>query len=343
MRRIVFLAILVALTVSVSVKWNSAQSATRDAELLGVMPDGGAIAVIDFQRIVGSSLWAALNAQEKLKSAIDKVQSEIGDLGVKLSDIHTVAVVFPTSSMNNPTVGMTGGFEQNDLLARLRANSKVKLTSEKYKNFDIYTATSSTSVPSTRERAGAKPGAGATVTTETKDETRFVFYDASTVVTGSLEAVRASIDVKTGARPGIARNAKLTEVLAQNQSAAIRFALAITPAMTRGLQSSELPIPDFSSVSLVFGSIDVASGIDLDVTLRSDTTEHANSVAERLNGLLGMARGFLGAMTDPKMTPITEALKTVRITSADADIKITGNLPLDLLTSLLSSSARKGQ
>ena len=128
-------------------------------------------------------------------------------------------------------------------------------------------------------------------------------------MTGSLEAVRASIDVMTGARQSISRNVRLTEALAQNPAAAIRFALSITPAMTSALQSSELPIPDFSSVGLVFGTVDVSSGLDMNITLRTDTAEHANSVAERLNGLLGMAKGFLGAIADPKIAPISTALE----------------------------------
>lgn len=343
MKRIVFLAIIVAVTLSTSVKWSSAQSATRVGDVLGLLPDGGAVAVIDFQKIAGSSLWTAINAQEKFKSAIDKVQSEMGDLGLKLSDVHTLALVFPTAGMNNPTIAVAGGFEQNDLLARLSTNGKIKLTSEKYKNYDIYKATSLTAA-STKERSGTKPG-GATVsiTAAKQDETSFAFHDAATVVTGSPEAVRASIDVMTGARQSITRNVRLTEALGQNPAAAIRFALAITPAMTSRLQSSELPIPDFSSVGLVFGTIDVASGIELNITLRSDTAEHANSIAERLNGLLGMAKGFLGAMADPKIAPIAEALKTVNIVSADVDVRITGSLPMNLLTSLLSSSAKKGQ
>lgn len=342
MRRIVILAILVAVTISTSVKWSSALSATRAGDLLGVLPDGGAVVVIDFQKIAGSSLWSTINAQEKLRSAIDKAQSEMAGLGVKLSDVHTVAVVFPAASMNNPTIAMTGGFEQNDLLARLRASGKVKLTSEKYKGFDIYKARSIPAVPS-KERSRIKPGASVSVTAVTKDETSFVFHDATTLVTGSLEAVRASLDVKTGARPGITQNGKLMDALAQNPTAAIRFAFSLTPAMTSGLQSSELPIPDFSSVSLIFGTIDVASGIDLNATLRSDTAEHAKAIAERLNGLLGMAKGYLGAMSSPKMAPIVEALKTVNISSADADVTITGSLPMDLLNSLLSSSSKKGQ
>lgn len=333
MRKIAFLVALVMIAVVAAVNLSQARSTTRAVSLLDALPDGTAVAVIDFQKIAGSSLWTAINAQDKLRSEIDKAQSEMADLGVKLSDVHTVALVFPGAGLNSPTLALAGGFEQNDLLARLRASAKVKLTSEKYKGIDIYNARSALS--------GTK-STGTTSATVKKDETSFVFHDASTLVIGSADAVRASIDVKTGARPGLTQNSKLTDALAQNPAAAIRFAFALTPAMTSGLQSGDLPV-DFSSITLVFGTIDVGAGIDLNATLRSDNAEHAKSISERLNGLLTMASGFLGAMSDAKMAPIAEALKTVKIISADADVRITGNLPMELLNSLLSSSAKKGQ
>src|SRR5262249_29882727 len=150
-------------------------------------------------------------------------------LGVKLSDLRTVAIVFPAGKMTNPTIAMTGAFDQSDLLARLGASSKVKLTSEKYKNYDIYKAKSMPAIA-----AQSKKG-HPSMTAANSDETAFVFHDANTIVLGSAEGVRASIDVKTGAKPGVAKNEKLAGALAQNPTAAIRFALVITPAMTSGL------------------------------------------------------------------------------------------------------------
>lgn len=341
MKRIAFLAIVFALAVSVGGKWGSAGSASPAGNLLEVLPDGNVVAVIDFQKIAGSSLWATINAQNKLKSELDKAQSEISNLGVTLSDVRTVALVFAGGSFNSPTVALSGGFEQNDLLARLRASGKVKLTSEKYKDIDIYKAKSVPATLPSKERSGANP-ARAGIAAAAKDETSFVFYEASTLVAGSLDAVRASIDVKTGARPGLTQNIGLSDALSQNPAAAIRFAVALTPAMTGGLKSGDLPV-DLSTISLVFGTIDVGSGIDLNATLRSDTAEHAKSISEKLNALLTMASGLLGSMADPKWAPIGEALKSVSIISADADVKITGNLPMELLNSLISSSAKKGQ
>lgn len=339
MRKIAFLSLLIMFALTAGVKLSPARSATP-APLLDALPDGTAVAVIDFQKIAGSSLWAAINAQDKLKSEIDKAQSEMANVGVTLSDVHTVALVF-SSGLNSPTVAVSGGFDQNGLLERLRTSPRVSLTSEKYKGIDIYKARSVAAHSESKDLSATGP-ARAGKTSAAKDGTSFVFYDASTLVAGSSQAVRASVDVKTGAIPGLTQNTQLSEALAQNPAAAIRFALTLTPAMTNGLKSGDLPV-DFSSIRLVFGSIDVGSGIDLNATLRSDNAENAKAMSEKLNALLTMASGLLGSMTDPKMASIAEALKTVTVTAADADVKITGNLPMALLNSLMSMSTKKGQ
>jgi hypothetical protein len=337
MRKITFLMVLVTLTVVAGAKVNPAQSATRTVALLDALPDGKAVAVIDFQKIAASGLWASINAQDKFRSEITRAQSEMADLGVQLTDVHTVALVFAGSAAKDPTVALAGGFEQNDLLARLRASGKVQLTTEKYKGIDIYKARS-IAVPSA-ERSGDK-AARTDLAAVRKGETSFVFHDSNTLVVGSTAAVRESIDVKTGSTPGLNQNSKLIDALAQNPAAAIRFAFTLSPAITGGLHSDDLPF-DLSSVSLVFGTIDVGSGIDLDATLRSDNGEHAKEISERLNALLTMASGFLGSMGSSKAAPIADALKTVNISSSDVDVKITGNLPIELLSSLLSSSIGK--
>ena len=328
MKRVALAAILLALAVSASASRTSAGAAQTGNDLLQILPDGHAVVVVDVQRVTSSSLWATLSTQNKIKSEIDKAQAEISEMGINLTSIQTVALTFSgEGTHNNPAVAVSGGFDQNDVLSRLRANPKVKLTSEKYKNYEIFSADS----VKTSSDGQAKGGEFR----HKKDDGAFVFYDSRTAVVGSPAAVRASIDTKLGARQSIAQNAKLIEAIAQNPSAAIRFAMTVTPSMTSGLKSSELPLPDFDSVKMVFGSVDVASGVDLIATLRSDTAEHAKSIADRLNGLLDMARGFLGASNDAKMAPLVSALKTVTVTGADIDVKITGNVPMEVITQVL--------
>jgi len=328
MRKTGFLALLL-LTAMTAVSASSLGAPRAGGSLLDYLPDGSGVAVIDFQKIAGSPLWSVINSQDKIKNEIDKAQSEMSDLGVKLTDVHTVALVFPASKMGEPTVALNGGFDQSDVLSRLRTNEKLTLTSEQYKGFDVYKVRSR-SVTSRTEQ-------GRTTTSRSNDEGYFVFYDASTVVLGSRTAVQTSIDVKTGAAASVTQNSKLSEALAQNPGAAVRFALSITPTVSNGL--SDLPL-DFSTISMIFGTVDVGTSLDLNATLRSDNSEHAKSLADRLNGLLSMVNGFL-ITKDPKVESIAEALKSVSITTVDTDVKITGSLPMNLLSSLLSNVTKK--
>ena len=328
MKRVALAAVLLALAISASASRTSAGAAQTGNDLLQLLPDGHALVVVDLQRVTTSALWATLSTNNKIKSELDKAQAEISEMGINLTSIQTVALTFSgEGAHNNPAVAVSGGFDQNDVLSRLRANPKVKLTSEKYKNFEIFSAES----VRTSSDGQAKSGEFR----HKRDDGAFVFYDSRTAVVGSPAAVRASIDTKLGTRQSVAQNAKLVEAIAQNPSAAIRFAMTVTQSMTSGLKSSELPLPDLDSVRLVFGSVDVASGVDINATLRSDTAEHAKNIADRLNGLLDMARGFLGATNDPKVAPLVGALKTVTVTGADIDVKITGNLPMEIITQVL--------
>ena len=339
MRRVTVIAILLALAISAGVNRTSARSAAQaGSDLLQFLPDGNAVIVVDVQKMTTSSLWNLISSQDKVKSGLDKMNSEFSELGVKLGDLQAVALSFPGSDMNNPVVAITGGFNQADLLTRMRANAKIKLTSEKYKNYDIYRVDSVSSATKEQPKE-AKPAANdgnVNVTAQKKSDGAFAFYDAKTVVLGSPESVRASIDTKSGAKASIAQNAKLSEALTQNPAAAVRFALNVTPAMTSGLQSNQIPLPDFSSVKMIFGSVDVASGIDLIATLRNDTAEHAKNIADRLNGLLEMVRGYVSTMSnDPKMAVFAGALKTLSVTGNDVDVKITGNLPMEVFTQII--------
>lgn len=318
-KAVAVLALVAGLTLSVG--W-ARPAAPESNDLLRFLPDGNTVFVLDVKKIISSSLWATISSHDPAKGALEHMQSEMSEIGVKLTDISTVAVVFQDGGGKDAVVAANGAFNQNDLLARLRGDQKVKLTSEKYKNFDIYTVKG---IAAESKKSGPE-----------NFDASFVFYEDGIVVAGPPASVRASVDVKTGQRPSVAQNEKLGAALAQNPTAAARFAIMLTSGMMGSIKTSELPLPDFSTISMAFGAIDVTSGVDLNVTLRSDTAEHAKSIADSLNGLLGMARGFLGAgVGDQKGKAIAETLKSVTITGVDVDVKITGNLSAEVLAEVL--------
>lgn len=330
MKKVSFILILATVLIAAGSRMTTARSEPQSAvELLQLLPDGNILAVIDVQKVTASSLWATLSTQPKVKSTLDKMQADISDIGVSLSDVQTVALVFSGKDFNNPTVAVNGGFDQSAVLSHLRSNQKIKLTSERYKNYDVYRTE-----PLPTSAAGDAGAPGAAATARKTNETSFFFYDSKRVVVGSASSVRASVDAISGARANVAQNAKLTEGIGQNPSAAVRFAINLMPSMTSGLSSFEIPIPDFSSVNLIFGAIDVASGVTLNATLRNDTAEHAKTITDRLNGLLMAAKGLLTASTNPKMSALSEALKSVSIAGNDIDVTITASLPQELFAQL---------
>jgi hypothetical protein len=294
----------------------SSSAATPD-DLLKLLPDGSAVAVIDVQRFLGSPVWAELSAQEKTRRAIEKLQSDFAELGISMSDIQSVAAAFGSGSFKSSTVAVAGNFDQGALLEKLRADAKLTVNSETYQGFEITTVQS------------VDPNIK-------RDAISFVFFGPGTAVVGSKAATRASIDTKLGGK-SIAQNATLVEALNQNPVAAIRFAMTLTPEVSAKLKSTDLPLPDFSSIRLIWATIDVSSNIDLVATLRNDSAEHAKAVAERLNGLISMARGFVGSSTDPKMVGISDALKSVSIADSDVDVNITGTLSIELLKTILGA------
>jgi hypothetical protein len=311
MKKITLITVTLMLAITASVANIAAKSTpAAGTDLLANLPDGGGVALIDVQKVLDSSLFT----QGKLKSLLDKVQSEVSQAGLKLSDINSAAISFSSGKFNDPTIVVGGSFNQQALLAHARENSKVKITSQKYKNVDLYTVS----------------GSGSAST----DQMTFAFLDATTVVAGKSTGVQASIDARNGERPNITKNAKLMEGLSQNTTSAIRFALQITPEMTKGLEGAGIPLPNFSSLQLVYGDVDMGSGIALNATLRNDTADHAKDMAEQLNSLLGMVKGFLGASNDPKIGSLGELLKSVKIANENVDVKVNVSVPAEMLAQL---------
>ena len=226
-----------------------------------LLPDGTGVIVIHVQKLTSSSLWSTISDKGPVKDVLGKLQ-EISDLGVSINDFKTVAVVFGSAGPNNFTAAISGTFNQANLLARARADQRIKVTSEKYKNYDVYNVAKASQAEAKKDAAR-------------KDDMAFMFPDAGTVVVGTQAGVHASIDTLTGGKAGIGQNAKLTGGINSDSTSAVRFAIEMTPAMTSGLQSAEVPLPDFSSINLIFGGLDLTTGVGINATLRSNTAEQA--------------------------------------------------------------------
>ncbi|MEW6130732.1 MAG: hypothetical protein AB1757_27120 [Acidobacteriota bacterium] len=312
-------ALMIAISVAV-VSLAAKPAAQTGIDLLNVLPDGKGAVVIDVQKVVTSSLFT----QEKLKNLLDKAQNEIAHIGLNISDFNAVAISFPAAGLSNPTIAISGTLNQNTILAQLRDKPNVKVESEKYKGFDIQKVTEV-----------SKPDANGKAAVNINNSTAFVFFDSNTTVVSSLAGVRAAIDARGGERPSLAKNTEITGALSQNPTAPISFALQMDANAAKGLANNSLPLPNFDTLKLVFGAVELTNGVGINATLRSDNAEHAKAMADQLTGLVGMVKGFLSASNDPKLAPLGDALKNLTVTTIDADVKINGTFPMELISQFL--------
>jgi hypothetical protein len=319
MKKVFFsLVVVTAMTLAAAAgpKLSSASSAPSPsaANLQADLPDGIGVASVDMTQLTGSPLWAALTTSDKPVRALQSLQNRLSDIGLKITDLTQVSVCVSAPGGNGLVAAVSGSIDESNLLSKLRANPQVKLTSEAYKNLPIYTAV---------------------ITGKTVAHTQsvsFAFVGVGTLVLGTGKGTHAAVDAIKGDKPSMAQDSKLQAGLGETSAGAIRFAIALTPALTSQLESSSIPLPDFSTVSLAIGTIGVSSGIDLNVILRNDTAANATAMAAQLNSLLSMAKGILGSSTKPKNQVILDAVKTVAINAAGTDVKITGNLTADLIS-----------
>src|SRR5690349_19694791 len=145
-------------------------AAAQSDDSLRLLPDGIGVVSIDVQKVTSSELWAALAEKGGASKALGEMQSGLADLGLKLTDLRTATVSIPSSQSYGVAGIVNGSFVQDDLLGRLRANPKVKLTSETYKAVTVFRVDET--------NAGGKKG-----------DLSFVFYDAGTILIGSATGV----------------------------------------------------------------------------------------------------------------------------------------------------------
>ena len=288
-----------------------------ETALLQLLPNGEGVVTLDVQRVIGSELWALVSSQGRLKNLIGQAQSELGALGLETSDLKTAAIAVPGDGRESFVAVVTGRFNETGLLARLREDKRVAISSGDYKNVRVHLL--------------AQSGA----TGQAYSDIAFAFYDSGTLVVGSLGGVKAAIDVRAGDQPGIARNQKYAGVLEQLPAGAVGLALSPQPLLGHMPKDMPLPLPDLKNVNLIFGSVDVGSGIDLNLIFRNDTAEQGVSMAVNLKVLLKTATGVLKVAKKGKYAPVADALKTFSISNNGPDVKVTGALSKELFAQFL--------
>jgi hypothetical protein len=182
--------------------------------------------------------------------------------------------------------------------------------------------------------------------------------DSNTIAFGDLEGVKAMLSTRAGR--GTRVDSSLVELATLNSSAVAGFAANVPPSAVKQVAGMDEFGEAFNSIRQVYGSADAAGTTGtLSVTLRSETGEQAQAVAEKLGSLKQLASLFFSRATsqaaaqagtlssDPDAASQTQAairslpfpskwIKDVTITAEGSDVKLRLEEPLADVGSIFS-------
>jgi hypothetical protein len=290
MRRKIYAAIFALIVTAVAVAASSfyrgsitaAPRAASATELLAMLPAADAVAYLDAQRMVNevvphifindSATLARVNQE------FDKFKEHTGTDARQLDSI-AIAVRFKNGAAMNTQFVMglvRGRFNASEAIntgmAKAKAEAEAKKRSFSWKE-EQFEGTTIYSV----ERTGGFCMAA---------------VDANTLAFGDLEGIKAMLSARAGR--GARVDSSLTELATLNPSAVAGFAANVPPSAVKQMVGADEFGEAFNSIKQVYGSADATGATGtLNVTLRSETGEQAQALAEKLGSLKQLASLFL--------------------------------------------------
>jgi hypothetical protein len=300
-------------------------------ELLGMLPASDAVAFVDTQRalseVIPNIFTADATSLARVNQGLDKFRDYTGTDARQL-DAIAVSVRFKKNAAASPQVIMglaRGRFNASEAIAKGLAKSRTERNIQskevEYEGATIYAV----------ERSGGFCMAA---------------IDTNTIAFGDLEGIKAMLDARAGR--GARVDSSLVELATLNASAVAGFAANVPPLVAKQMAGSDELGEAFNSIRQVYGSVDATSSTGaVSVTLRSETGEQAQAMAEKLSSLKQLASfyfsqsatqsGTLSADTDnPNQTKAavralpfpSKWIKDVTITAEGNDVKLRLEEPL---------------
>jgi hypothetical protein len=305
--------------------------------LMGMLPASDAVAFVDARRALSEVVPQIFSnnstALARVNQEIDKFREHTGTDPRSLESIVVGARFKDGTTRPDFIVGLARGqFTAGDAIANGLAKAKAEAEAKKrtfqskeeqYEGTTIYAM----------ERTG---GFG------------MAAVDSNTIAFGDVAGIKAMIDAKAGR--GARVDSSLVELATLNASAVAGFAANVPASAAQKLAGSDEFGAAFNSIRQVYGSADATSSTGtMSVTLRSETGEQAQSLAEKLSSLRQLASFYFsrqasqaGAQTGTLLAgpdngaqavirglPFpTKWIKDVTITAEGNDVKLRLEEPL---------------
>jgi hypothetical protein len=246
-------------------------------ELLGMLPASDAVAFIDARRSLSEVLPQIFANQattlDRINQEIDKFKLHTGTDAHAIDSI-AIAARFKQNTTNPDFVAglVRGRFNASEAitngLAKAKADAESRKrtfvwTEQQYEGTTIYEA----------ERKGGFCLAA---------------IDSNTIAFGDVSGIKAMIDVRAGR--GARVDSSLVELATLNAAAVAGFAANVPASAVKDLSGTDEFGAAFGNIKQVYGSAE-ATGTNgaLTVMLRSETSEQAQALAEKLGTLKQLA------------------------------------------------------
>lgn len=246
-------------------------------ELLGMLPASDAVAFLDARRtlseVVPNAFINDATALGRINQEIDKFRENTGTDARAIDSIAIAARLREGTARADFIAGLARGqFNASEAiaggLAKAKAQAEAKkrafqVKEEQYEGIAIYSV----------ERSGGFSMAA---------------VDSNTIAFGDTSGIKAILDVRAGR--GARADSSLIELATLNASAVAGFAANVPPSVLQKMAGSDEFGAALSSIRQVYGSADATSSTgSISVTLRSETGEQAQSLAQKLNALKQLA------------------------------------------------------
>lgn len=313
---------------------NVSGAAASASSSLATLPASDFIIFVDTQRLLSDTLPNFLAGDQALlarvNAKLDRFQKESG-VDPRAFDSLAIGLRFPAASsgeMRFVTVAR-GRFVARDLIeagfAAAKNKEKISREEQVYEGKKIFVLTSA------RDRAAQDDAPDAK--TEKRDAQRMAVaeLDASTIVMGDLESVRAMLN------QSMARvDQSLVDLATRNSNAVASFAGNLPHGLAGsfgGGRADKL----FGSIRQLYGSASTAgTEAQTVIAARTENADQARDVAQAINGLKLVSKFGLGRGTSKAEAElISSLLNRVNVTSQENEVEIKLNVTQEEIAPLM--------
>lgn len=293
-------------------------AAFTSGDAFSLLPAGDVVMTIDAGTLLNTTIPQILANSPKEKDEFDKGLKEMQDK----SSIDPKQIKLVAMSMTIPKGGagkaefagvITGSWDSAKLAESLKKDPKTNADrpTEQYEGQTIIVNNTS----------GEEMGA--------------VVLDSTTLLLGSPVAmVKKAVDAKMGKGDTAAKDADLLAAFkSTKETATLRFAMKV-PKEQLANESEDIA-KHFAATKILFGSLDAASGLGIELVARTGSEAEAKPIHEDLTKLLDQGKQMMAG--NEQMKSVETLLNSISLTLNGPDVKLAMNVPQSTIQDVAKS------